>query len=130
MRGGISARDLHGAFVRLGAGIAEEHLIHPGAGAENLRQLGTGGSVIEVGGVLEKLRLVRDSLRPHGIGIAEGIDADTGGHVDIGLAVIVIADRALTGGDRDIKAFIGMRYVALISLFNAHCFSFKAEGDL
>ena len=49
---GILTRDLHGALVRLSAGVREKDLIHPGTGTEDLRQLRTGSGVIQVGGVL------------------------------------------------------------------------------
>ena len=76
----------------------------------------------------ERHSLFSDRLCPNGIGIAEGVDADARGHVDILLAVIVPTKAAFALDDGHIKAFIGMRDIALVSLFDTHGFSFLEVG--
>ena len=111
---GVFARHLDGAFVRLGAGVAEKHLAHSGAGAEDLGKLGTGSGVIKVGGMLKQLCLLGDRFCPYGIAVAEGVDPDAGGHVDVFFAVIVPAQRAAALNDSDIKALVGMGDILIV----------------
>src|SRR5699024_7646216 len=49
----VFAGGLDGALVGLGPRVGEEYLAHAGAAAQGLGQLGAGGGVVEVGGVVQ-----------------------------------------------------------------------------
>ena len=85
--GVIAARDLDGAFHRFGAGITEEHeigkalLAQPRGKPVAIRALEQVRHVPEFGGLLLQRR---DQMR---MAMAERIDRDAGGEIEIALAI-------------------------------------------
>ena len=77
---------LDGALVGLGPRVGKEYLAHAGAAAQGLGQLGAGSSVVEVGGVLQLVGLAGDGLGPLQIAVAQAVDPDAAGEVQIVLA--------------------------------------------
>src|SRR5699024_5880084 len=78
---------LDGALVGLGAGVCEEDLVHAGALAQPLGQLGAGAGIVKIGGVLELMGLVGHRLGPAQIAVAQAVHPDAAGEVQIFLAL-------------------------------------------
>ena len=83
----ILARHLDDAFHRLGAGIGEEHVVGEARGAQPLGQPLAFRDAIEVGDVPELLRLLGERLDQMRMRVAERIDRDAGGEIEIAVAV-------------------------------------------
>ena len=69
----VFAGGLDGALVGLGPRVGKEHLAHAGAAAQGLGQLGAGGGVVEVGGVLQLVGLAGDGLGPLQVAVAQAL---------------------------------------------------------
>ena len=114
----------HG-FVGLCAGVAKEHLVHARAGAEFFRQLGAGLGVVEVGDVTQILNLLGDGADPSRVAVAQGIDPDAAGEVDVLFPGQAVQGRALAMVDVHGEAGVGVHYVGVV-----HCFQFfKSHGS-
>ena len=83
----IAAGDLDGAFHRLGAGIAEEHEVGEGRGAQPLRQPLGLGNLEQVRDVPDLVGLRIERLDEARMRVAQRIDRDAGGEIEIALAV-------------------------------------------
>ena len=81
------ARGLDRAFHRLGAGIAEEHVVRKARRAQPVAELLLLGHAEQIGDVDRLVRLVGDRLRDLRMRVAERVHRDAGGEVEIALAV-------------------------------------------
>src|SRR5437899_2167181 len=94
----VALRDLDRGLVRLGAGVAEEHLLPMFARGDFAESLGEGrlDFVVEVGPrEMGELRcLARDRLDDFRMGVTDVEDRDPGREVDQDVAVDVFDDRA------------------------------------
>ena len=111
------ASALNGALVGLGSRIGQEHRLSPGAGAEFFGQAGARLVVVKVRCVLEFVQLFLHGGTPTLVTVAEGIDGNTGGKVDVLLAVSVVDDGAFAMGEFHVKAVIGTGDVLPVDLF-------------
>ena len=119
----VFAGALDRALVGLGARVAEEHGVQPGAAAELFRQLAVGGGVIQVRRVLQRCGLIGHSPDPRGVAVAQRVDADARREVKVALAVGVPGRHALALRQHDLAAAIGVRCMSLsreitFSVFN------------
>ena len=85
----IGTRCLDRAFDRLGAGVGEEHRISKGVVDQLLRQLLALRTAVEVGNVHQRLRLLLDCGDQPFMRMAEQVDRDTAGEIEITRAVLV-----------------------------------------
>ena len=111
----VFAGALDRALVGLGARVAEEHGIQPGAAAEFFRQLAVGGGVIQVRRVLQRCGLVGHSPDPRGVAVAQRVDADARREVKVALAIGVPGRHALALRQYDLAAAIGVEDVVVIT---------------
>jgi hypothetical protein len=106
-RGVVFARGLDGAFHGFGAGIAEEHhvgkarLAQPPGYTLGLRNL------VEVGDVPELLRLLGDGGDQMRMRVAERVDGDAGGKIQVTVAVCRNQPSALTPLKGKVDARVG-----------------------
>ena len=94
------ARDLDGRLVGLRAAIGEEDALHARGFQQQLGQLELGQGVVEVGGVQEGVRLVRNGRRHGGVGVAEYVDGDPRHEVEVGPARVIPDARAASPHQR------------------------------
>ena len=80
-------RHLDQAFIRLGAGIAEKHLRHPGFFAQGPGQQGAGLGIVQIGHMLNPVNLILDGGDPLRIRHAKGGHGDPRTHVNIFLSL-------------------------------------------
>jgi hypothetical protein len=83
----VFARRLDRAFHRLGAGIAEEHDVGEACLAQPLRDALGFGNLVKVGDVPQLLRLLGERGDEMRMRVAERVDGDAGGKIEIALAV-------------------------------------------
>ena len=103
----IFARHLDRAFDRLGAGILEEHRVGKARRAQPVGQPLAFRNAVQIGDVPELLRLLgqrRDQMRMR---VAERIDGDAGGEIEIALAVSREQPSALAPLESEVDARIG-----------------------
>ena len=118
MLGPVFAGHLDGAFVGLRAGVAEEHLLHPGALTEHGGQFGAGLCVVKVRGVLQSGGLFADCFLPHLVAGAENVYPDAAAQVDVFLAVLIGQHRPVPASQYHREPGIGGGYIGLVQLFN------------
>ena len=106
----VEPGQLDGGFVGLGAGIAEEGLLHAREGAKALGQLFLQGDAIEIGGVDQRAGLLRDGLGDDGMGVAQAADGDAREGVEVALAVLVGQPCAGAADEGHGKARIGIHH--------------------
>ena len=114
---------LDGALVGLGTGVAKEHLAHAGALAQLFGQLAAGGRVVEVGGVLQLMGLLGNGFGPVQITVAQTVDTDAAGKIQILLAFGPDGTQAVAFFQHDGVAVIGVQdvfAVPLDDLFRIH----------
>ena len=128
----VLAGGLDGALVGLGAGVAEEHLAHAGALAQLLGQLAAGGGVVQVGGVLQFVGLLGHGFRPGQVTVAQAVDADAAGEVQILLALGTLGIQTMALCQHHGVAVIGVQDVFVVPLddfFRIHrCTSCRVES--
>ena len=110
----ILARELNHALVGLRAGVGKEHLAHAGLGAQLLCDLDHRRGGIQVGYVQQLACLLGQGCGDFRVGIAEAVDADSGGQVDILLALHVPERRALAVIQSNRKPTIGIHDVLIL----------------
>ena len=86
----VTPRGLDRAFHRLGAGIGEEDGVGEGQLGEPGREGFALRAAIEVGDVDQRLRLLLDRPGEHRMAVAEQIDGDAAGEIEIFLAALSI----------------------------------------
>ena len=82
----IAPRQLDGALAGLRAGIAEEHLVGERHLAQPLGQPLLAGDAIEIGAVPQLLRLLGERGDQLGMRVAQRIDGNAAGEIEIALA--------------------------------------------
>ena len=110
-------------LVGLGTGVAEENLAHSGALAQLFGQLAAGGRVVEVGGVLQLMGLLGNGFGPVQITVAQTVDTDAAGKIQILLAFGPDGTQAVAFFQHDGVAVIGVQdvfAVPLDDLFRIH----------
>ena len=112
----VLAGGLDGTLVGLGTGVAEEHLAHAGALAQLFGQLAAGGSIVQVGGVLQLVGLVGHGLGPSQVTVAQAVDADAAGEVQILLALGALGIQAVAFFQHHRVAVIGVQDVGIVPL--------------
>ena len=81
------AHQLDDAFHRLGAGIGEEHVVGEAHVAEPLGQPLAFGDAVEVGDVDQLPGLLGDRLDHMRMAMAERVNGDAGGEIEIAVAI-------------------------------------------
>ncbi len=83
----VFAHQLDDAFHRLGAGIGEKYVVGEGHGAQPVGQPLAFGDAVEVGDVHDPLGLLGDRLDHMRMRMAERVDGNAGGEIEITVAV-------------------------------------------
>ena len=112
----VFAGRLDGTLVGLGTRVAKEDFAHAGALAELFGQLAAGGSVIQVGGVLQLVGLVGHGLGPGQVTVTQAVDADAAGEVQILLALGALGIQAVALFQHHGVAVIGVQDVGIVPL--------------
>ena len=112
----VLAGSLDGTLVGLGTGISKKHLVHAGALAQLFGQLAAGGSVIEVGGVLQLVGLLGDGLGPGQVAVAQAVHADAAGEIQILLALGALGIQAVALFQCNGVAVIGVQDIFVVPL--------------
>jgi hypothetical protein len=102
----ILADQLDAALDRLRAGIAEEHRVGEGEVGQPLGQLLAVADPEQVRGVPELGALLGESLDQGGVAVAQRVDGDAGGKVDITSAVRRVEIVALSAFEHDVLATV------------------------
>ena len=89
--GSVFARQLDGALVCLGTRVGEKDLFETRLGAKQLSKASARVGIIEVGGVCNAVKLCRYRLAPRRICVTQSRHTDARAHIDILLALLVIA---------------------------------------
>ena len=115
---GVFLRELDGRFVGLGAGIRDERFGCRGHSArvhgcfdQQLAQRARPGVVVEVRGVDQRLGLGGDDLRDGRVAVAEGVDGDTRGEVEVAAVFDVPDVAALAFDHHGRRAHVGRDHV-------------------
>lgn len=114
-------RQLDGAFVGFGAAVSEKNGVKGGDGAKPVGQANGRQGVIKVGGVLQLAGLLADRLDPVGIAVAQGVDADAGAEIQIGLAVDVGGQAAAALDQDGVIGSVGREHMGLVGFFDVFC---------
>ena len=112
----VFAGRLDGTLVGLGTRVAKEDFAHAGALAELFGQLAAGGSVIQVGGVLQLVGLLRHGLGPGQVAVAQTVDADAAGKIKVFLALGALGIEAVAFFEDNRVAAIGMQDIFVVPL--------------
>ena len=112
----VLAGGLDGTLVGLCARVAEEHPALSGALAELFGQLAAGGGIVEVGGVLQLVCLPGDGLGPGHIAVAQAVDADAAGEVEVLLPLGAFGIEAVALLEDDGVACVGMQDILVVPL--------------
>ena len=102
----VAARGLDRALDRLGAGIGEEHRVGEGQVDQPLGQRLALRRAVEVGDVHQRRRLLLDRLGQVRVAVAEQVDRDARGEVEIFLAVLAIEVGAFAAHRPDVATRI------------------------
>ena len=103
----VFARHLDRAFDGFGAGVLEEHGVGEAQGAQPVGQPLAFRDAVEIGDVPELLRLLGERLDHVGMRMAEGVDRNAGGKVEIALARGRKKPSALAPLESEVDARIG-----------------------
>ena len=106
----VLAHHLDDAFHRLGAGIGEEHHVGEAHGAQPVGQPLALGNAVEVGDVDDLLGLLGDRLDQMRMRMAERIDRDAGGEIEIALAVGRDQPNALAPLESEVDPRVGRQH--------------------
>ncbi len=85
------------AFIGFRAAVAEKYFFHTAFFTEEFRCLNAGLCVIQVGSVLQRLKLCAYRLYPAVVAKAQSVYADAAGEVDICFACVVLYGGAFAG---------------------------------
>ena len=116
----VFARDFNGAFVRLGAAVAEAYLGKSRQAAQLFGEVARLRAVEVVGHVLNGVCLRAHRLCPALVAVAEGVDADARADVEVALAVLVVGDDALAALKGDVVAPVGVHNILQVFFFCVH----------
>ena len=95
------------AFQRLGARIGEEHLVGEGRLRQPAAEAFLAGDLVEVRQVPDLLGLVLQRGDEMGMGVAQRIDGDAGGEIEISLAILGDEPHALPAREPERCTHIG-----------------------
>ena len=104
---------LDDAFHRLGAGIGEKHLVGEGHGAQPVGQPLALRDAIEVGDVDDLLGLLGDRLDHVRMRMAERVDRDARGEIEIAVAVGRGQPNALAPLESEVDPRVGRQHMRL-----------------
>ena len=119
----VLAGYFNGALVGLGAGVAEESLGHARGLGELLGQGGVLRAVVVVAHVLDFPSLLRHGGGPLRVAVAQSVDADARGEVDVFLAVHIPGAGVPALDQSGVHPAIGVEDVGLVlrfDLFKSH----------
>ena len=103
----VETGDLDGRFVRFGAGVAEEDVVHAGDGAQPAGKAFLGRNAVEVGRVQQRRCLLGNRRGHLGMGVAEAADGDARQGVEVCLAGVVVESGAFAARERYGQAGVG-----------------------
>ena len=84
----VAPRQLDGALAGFGARIAEEHLVGERGLAQPLGETLLAGDAVEIGAVPQLARLLGQRRDQLGMGMAQRVDGDAAGEIEIALAAV------------------------------------------
>ena len=123
---GILPAELNHTLVCLTAAVGKEGALHAGAGGELMGQLDIGLRVEQVGDMAQLGGLIGDGLEPLLVAVAQAVDANAGGEVNIFFALGGIQGSALAMVDGNGESAIGLHHalgVEIHQFFACHrCF--------
>ena len=96
-----AAGELDRGLDRLRAGVAEEHAVEARVLDEQLGELDHRLRVVEVRGVDQRLRLLGERLRDHGVRVAEDVHGEAADEVEVLVALRVPDARAFATFEDD-----------------------------
>ena len=108
------------AFVRLGARIREEHLLHSRAPAKHLRKDCARLRIVKVRRMPAGVKLLLHRLDPFAVAHAEGIHGDSRSEVDVFPAVVADEHRAVTARHGQRKARVCRRDIFAVGFAYIH----------
>src|SRR5581483_9176292 len=103
----VTPRQLDGALAGLGARVAEEYLVGERRLAQPFRQPLLAGDAVEVGAVPQLLGLADEGGDQLGMGMAQRVDGDAAGEIEVALARGGDEPRPLAALEHDVLARIG-----------------------
>src|SRR6185503_19487377 len=107
----VQPRELDRGLVRLGAGVAEEGVLHAREAADLLGGALLLGDAEEVGGVDELARLLAQRAREHRMGMAQAVHRDAGEAIEVLAALGVPQPATLAARERHRQRRIGVHEV-------------------
>ena len=127
---GVPAGQFHRCFHRFGAGVAEKDFGRPGNGRELVQAFGQFdlAGIIEIGSrhVQELVGLIFDGLNNGGMAVSGIGDSDTGGKIDVAIAIDIPDFRATAlGHHKRIAAGVGWGDVFGVSDNVIFCFAHR-----
>ena len=105
------------AFIGFRAAVAEKYFFHAAFFTEEFCCLNAGLCVIQVGSVLQRLKLCAYCLYPAVVAKAQSVYADAAGEVDICFACVVLYGGAFAFCQEHGESAIGMDDVFIVILF-------------
>ena len=103
----VQAGDLQRRLIGLGAGVAEEHVVHAGEFRQARCQPLLRADVVEIRGMQKGPGLFLQRLCHRRVGVAKATDGDSGEAVEVGLAGLVEHVAALAPHERHGQAPVG-----------------------
>ena len=104
----MEAGEFEQAFVGFGAAVAEDDAAGTATQREGVGEFALRLIAIEIADVDELAGLLGDALHPMRVGVADGVDGDTGGEVEVALAGGVPDVRPLPLHERDGRSAVVM----------------------
>src|SRR5579863_1335907 len=101
-------RQLNGAFDRFGPAIGEESALQSREAAQPLCEQSLIFVVIKIREVNGVGRLLADSLKDSGVGVAQSVHTQTGNEIQVAFAVEVKKENALAAGDYERIPAVGL----------------------
>jgi len=112
--GAVFSGQLNSAFIGLGSGIAEKHPAKACQAAQLGCQAGLHRGIVQVAHVLNRACLFSDRAHPAVVAVAQAVNADTAGKVNIFLSLGVHRDSSLSVNQRHGKPPVGRHQVFLL----------------
>ena len=103
----VAPRQLDGALAGFGAGVGEEHLVGEGRLAQPLGEALLAGDAVEVGAVPQLAGLLGQRRDQLGVRVAQRVDGDAAGEIEVALARGGDEPRALALLEGDVLAGVG-----------------------
>jgi len=116
----VKARQFEQSFVGLRAAVAEEHSAGTRITDQLAGQLSLPGGAEEIAGVRQAGGLSADCRHPGGVAVAQGVDGNSRGEIQIGLAGVIPDFRASAPGQGQSRSVIVLQDVSVILLRDIH----------